>query len=170
MFKSKKKIRKLKGKLVELGKRYKKGENVSDLADQVKELLYLTRIQKRKATLEFKRISEDILIHESDREYWEEWNSHNRCQKNLKPSCEECLDVEKCKRDYKYNMLEYQLKRKRKGEISLEFDTWFEQELEKIDLDSIPPENFKLILIRKKNSMRKNIQLIHQSIDSSINR
>lgn len=81
---------------------------------------------------------------EEDEEYWEKWKSHSRCLKNLKPSCEECLDVERCKRDYKFNMLEYQLMRKREGQISVEFDAWFEQELKTIDLDSIPYDNVKL--------------------------
>ena len=41
-------------------------------------------------------------------------------------------------------MLEYQLMRKREGQISVEFDAWFEQELKTIDLDSIPYDNVKL--------------------------
>jgi len=74
-----------------------------------------------------------------DEEYWEIWKSHSRCLKNLKPSCEECLDIERCKRNY-----EYQLMRKREGAISEGFDMWLEQELKTSELDSIPYDYFKL--------------------------
>jgi hypothetical protein len=97
------------------------------------------------------------MMEEKD-DYGEIWKSHSRCLKNLKPSCEECRDVGLCKQEYKYEMMAYQIMRKEEGEISVEFNSWLQQEFKNIDqsLISCGTVPFKLYeYFSKKKTIKK---------------